>query len=145
MPAILAEIRWSVCISKFHRRLYVSFSRTDAGLWINHLFIWSNLNFLHNSKWITLPTLPCLVLYTFWANLLHSLNMWLIISSLSPYKLHLLFCCVLSILSLIWLVLMVLFCAAIRRDNVSDLRFSFLRHVQVYSCELLLIGCLKRP
>ena len=78
------------------------------------------------SLWITLPTQSCLVLYPFWATLLHSLNMWLIILSLSPHNLHLFFGCVLSILALIWLVLMVLFCAAIRRDLVSLLRFLFL-------------------
>ena len=32
-----AEIRWSVCISKSHRSLCVSFSRTGAGLCIYHL------------------------------------------------------------------------------------------------------------
>ena len=58
---LLAEIRWSVCISKSHRSLCVSFSRKGAGLCINHLFVWSNLNFLHVSQWITLPTQLCLV------------------------------------------------------------------------------------
>ena len=53
------------------------------------------------------------------ANLLHSLIMWLIVLFLSPHSLHFLFCWVLSILALIWWVLMVLFCAAIRRDSVS--------------------------
>ena len=67
----LAETRRSVCISKFQRSLCVSFSWTDAGLCIYHLFIWSNLNFLYNSQWITLPTQLCLVLYSFCANLLH--------------------------------------------------------------------------
>ena len=105
----LAEIRWSMRMSKSHRSLCVSFSRTDAGLCIYHLFVWSNLNFLHISLWITLPTQSCLVLYSFCANLLHSLIMWLIVSSLSPHSLHLLFCCVLSILALIWLVLVALF------------------------------------
>ena len=38
----LAEIRRSVCILKFHWSLCVSFSKTDAGLLIYHLFIWSN-------------------------------------------------------------------------------------------------------
>ena len=51
---LLAEIRWSVCISKSYRSLCVSFSRTDAGLCIYHLLVWSNLNFLHISQWITL-------------------------------------------------------------------------------------------
>ena len=73
---LLAEIRWSVCKSKSHRSLCVSFSRTDVRLCIYNLFVWSNLNFLHNSQWINLPTQPCLVLYSFSANLLHSLIMW---------------------------------------------------------------------
>ena len=89
-----AEIRGSICMSKYHWSLYVSFSRTDAGLCIYHLFIWSNLKFLQNSQWITLASHLCLVLYSFYANLLHSHIMWLMVSSLSPYNLHLLFCCV---------------------------------------------------
>ena len=36
----LAENKWSVCISKFKRILCVSFSRTDSGLCIYHLFVW---------------------------------------------------------------------------------------------------------
>ena len=104
-----AEIRWSVCMSKSHRRLCASFSRTGAGLCIYHLLVWSNLNFLHISQCITSPTQSCLVLYSFCANLLHSLIMWLMVSSLSQHNLHLLFCCVLSILALIWLVLSALF------------------------------------
>ena len=62
----------------------MSFSRTGAGLCIYHLLAWSNLNFFHISQWITLPIQSCLVLYSFCANLLHSLIMWLIVSSLSP-------------------------------------------------------------
>ena len=114
----LAEIKLSVCMSKSQRSLCVSFSRTDTGLCIYHLFVWSNLNVLHISRWITLSTQSCLVLYSFCANLLHSLIMWLVVSSLSPHNLHLLFCCVLSILALIWLVLLALFWAAIWRDSV---------------------------
>ena len=142
---VLAGIRWSVCMLKSHRSLCESFSRTDAGVCIYHLFVWSNWNFLHISQWITLPTQSCLSLYSFCANLLHSLIMWLIVSSLSPHSLHLLFCCVLSILALIWLVLMALSCAAIRRDSISLLRFPFLSQVQVFWCEMLFIRRLKRP
>ena len=120
------------------------FSRTDSGLCIYHLFVWSNLNFLYISQCITLPTLSGVVLYSFCANLLHSL-MWLMVSSLSPQSLHLLFCCVLSILTLIWLVLTALFCAAIRRDSDSLLKFPFLSQVQVLSCEMLFINRLKCP
>ena len=132
-------------MSKSRRSLCVSFSRTDAGLCIYHLFERSNLNFLHISEWITLPTQSCLVLYSFCANLLHSLIMRLMVSSLLPHNLHSLFCCVLSILALIWLVLMALFCAAIRRDSVFLLKFPFLSQVQVFLCEMLFISRLKRP
>ena len=102
-----------------------------------HLFLRSNLNFLHISLWITLPTQSCLVSYSFCANLLHLLIMWLLVSVLSLHNLHLLFCCVLSILALIGLVLMALFCAAIRRAYVSLLKFLFLSNVHVLSCEML--------
>ena len=142
---LLAEIRWSVCMSKSYRSLCVSFSRTGAGLYIYHLLVWSNLNFSQNSQWITLPTQSCLALYFFCANLLHSLIMWLIVSSLLSHSLRLLFCWVLSILALIWLVLMALSCAAIRRDSVSLLRLPFLSQVQVFWCEMLFISHLKRP
>ena len=116
---LLDGIRWSVCMLKSHRSLCVSFSRTGAGLCVFHLLVWSNLNFFHISRWITLLTQSCLALYSFCANLLHSLIMWLSVSSLLSHSLHLLFCCVLSILVLIWLILMALSCAATRRDSVS--------------------------
>ena len=116
---LLAGIRWCVCMLKSHRSLCVAFSRTGAGLCIYHLLVWSNLSLLHISQWITLPTQSCLGLYSLCANLLHSLIMWLMVSSLSPHSLYLLFCWVLSILALIWLVLMALSCADIRRDSVS--------------------------
>ena len=142
---LLAGIRWSVCMLKSYRSLCVAFSRTGAGLCIYHLLVWSNLSFLHISQWITLPTQSCLALYSLCANLLHSLIIWLMVSSLSPHSLHLLFCWVLSILALIWLVLMALSCAAIRRDSVSLLKFLFLSQVQVLSCKILFISRLKRP
>ena len=141
---LLAEIRWSVYMSKSQRRLCVSFSRTGAGLCVYHLLVWSNLNFLYFSQWITLATQSCLVLYSFCVNLLHSLIMWLIVSSLSLQSLHLLFCCVLSILALVWLVLMALSYAAIRRDSVFLLRILFFSLVQVFSYEMLFINRLKR-
>ena len=123
---LLNVVWWSVCILKSHRGLCVSFSRIGAGLCTYHLLVWSNLNFLHISQWITLQTQSCLAFYSYCANLLHSLIMWLTASSLSPHSQYLLFCCVLSILVLIWLVLMALACVATRRDSVSLLRFPFL-------------------
>ena len=95
---LLAEIKWSVCILKSPRSLCVSFLSRGAGLCIYNLLSWSNLNFLHISQWITLLTQSCLALNSFRASLLYSIIMWLMVSSLSPRNLHLLFCCVLSIL-----------------------------------------------
>ena len=46
--SLLAGIRWSVCISKSHRSLCESFSRTGAGLCIYHLLVWWNWNFFWN-------------------------------------------------------------------------------------------------
>ena len=106
---VLAEISWFTCTSKSHRSLRVSFSRTGIGLCIYHLLVWLNLNFFHVSQWITLPTQSCLVLYSFCANLLYSLIMWLMVSSLLLHNRHLLFCCVLSILVLILSLLLLLF------------------------------------
>ena len=62
---LLVEIRWSVWMSKSRWSL-------DGGLCIYHLFVWSNLNFLHISQWITLPSKSCLVLFSFCANFLYS-------------------------------------------------------------------------
>ena len=107
MSGRLAEIRWSVCISKSSWRVCVSFSRTDSGLCIYHLFVWSNFNFLHNSQWITWPTQSCLVLYSFcllcdwWFRLFHLITyiccfvvssiLALICPLVSPYEVVL--CC----------------------------------------------------
>ena len=54
ISSLRTEIWWSVCISKSHRSLWVSFSRTGSGLCIYHLLAWSNLNFLHISQFIHL-------------------------------------------------------------------------------------------
>ena len=135
----LAEIWWSVFIPKSQRTLSVSFSWRYSWLCINHLFVWSNINLLHNSLWITLPTQSGLVSYSFCDSLLHSLILWWIVLFLSLNNLHLLFCCILSILAFIWLVLKALFCPAIRRDSVSLLRFRLLSYAHVFSCEMSIV------
>ena len=92
------------------------------------------------------PVVSNLILFC--VNLLHSLTMWFMVSSQSPHNLHLLFCrkCMyICILTLIWLFLIALFCAAIRRDSVSLLRFPFFSHFHVFSWEMSLISRLKHP
>ena len=131
----LAEIWCFVCVLKSQRILWLSFFLTNYELCVYHLFVWSNLKFLHNSQWITLPTESWLVLYSFCDNLLHSL-IWLIISPLSPHNLHILFRCVLSILALIWRCFVLL---------LKEIQFAFLSHVNIFSCKMSLVSRLKGP
>ena len=51
----LAKTRWSIVILKPRSSLYISFSREDSRLYIYHLFVWPNSNFLHNSQWVISP------------------------------------------------------------------------------------------
>ena len=58
-PGRLAEIRWSVSISKSLRSLCVSFSRTDS------IICTVNFFFLHDSQWINFPTQTYLLLLSY--------------------------------------------------------------------------------
>ena len=124
------------CNSKSQGSLCVSFSRADTGLCLQYLFVWLNLNFLHNSLRITYPTQSCLVLYSFSANLLHSLIMWWDVSSQSPHNLHLPFCCVLSIL--------IYSCFDIVSPMFLSWGFPFFSLVHVFSYKISLVSRLKR-
>ena len=65
---ILVGIKWSVYIPKSQRIVWVSFSRTNSGLYIYHLVVWSGWYLLHNFQWITSSNQSCLVLYFFWVS-----------------------------------------------------------------------------
>ena len=93
---LLAEIRWSVCVTKSLRSLSALFSRIDPGLCMYHFFVWLNLNFL-----LIFLVHPFVSSLTFLLPhiLPHSLIMWLMFSSLSPHNIYFLFCCILSILT----------------------------------------------
>ena len=84
--SLLTRIVRSVCISKSQIILWVPFTRTDSGLYVYYLLVWTNVNLLYNFKWITFPTLSCRVLYFFGTCWLHSLIMWLNILSLSLHE-----------------------------------------------------------
>ena len=96
----LAEMRWSVCISKSQGSLCVSSPRTDSGLCICHLFVWSNLKILSQFlvDHLLHPVVFCFIL--FFADLLYSLIMWLIVSS----QHHIIYVCIyiVSCLFLLW-------------------------------------------
>ena len=89
---------------------------------------------------LSFPFLLGLVLLLCWL----TATAYYVISSLSfsPHYLHLLFCFVLSI-SL--LVLMTLFCAALRRNSISNIRFPFRFLIQALSCEISPVSRLKCP
>ena len=91
LSGCLAEICWSVCISKSKRNVCVSLSKMDSRLYVYHLFSWSNLNLFSQFQvdHLTHPVMSSLL--HFCTNLMFSLIMWLMISSLSPNNLHLLF------------------------------------------------------
>ena len=91
------------------------------------------------------PTLHSyLDLYSRCAYIPLSLFIWLIVSSSSPYNQHLLFFrLVCSYLT--YLILMMLFCAAIWRDSVSLLKYPFFNDVQLSSCKISLVCCSKCP
>ena len=57
----LAGIRRSVRILKSLEILCASLTKTDSGLGMYHLVVWSNFNFFENSQWLTFPTQSCLV------------------------------------------------------------------------------------
>ena len=65
-------------------------------------------------QWISFPIQSYLLLQFFCASLLHSLRIWLTISSLSLRSLHCPLYCVLTIFALIQLLLMTLFWVAIK-------------------------------
>ena len=94
-PGRLVENRWLVCYPKSERTLCVSFSRTDSGFSIYRWLVWSKLNF---SQSILSPS-SRVVSYTLFV-LIYSLIIRSIVSSLSLQNLHMLFCCMLSILAL---------------------------------------------
>ena len=57
----LAEIRY-LLVSQNPIGVCVTFSGTDVGFCLYHLFVWSDFSSWHNSQWITLPTHLCKVL-----------------------------------------------------------------------------------
>ena len=77
---------------------------------------------------ITFPSQSYTFLFFFSASVLHLLILWLSVSSQSPYIIPLIFCYVWSIFGLIYLVFMVIFCAAINRDRVFLFMCPFRNH-----------------
>ena len=137
---LLVGIRWSVCMLKSHRSLCVSFSRRGARLCIYHLLVWSNLNFLHISQWIILPTQSCLALYSL-CELICCIRLLCDWSFRLCHHIVYIYCFVASYLFTLWYdwFLWRLSFAAIRRDSVSLLRFPFLSQVEIIIIIIIII------
>lgn len=106
----------------------------DFSQLLYHFAFRANPYFLHTSQWIFFPTQSCLLLYTFWANLPHSLTAWITVSSAFPRNLYLLVFSVYSFLvtcsyATITRVLVSHFRYSVLTDS-TDLRTSFLGSVK---------------
>ena len=95
-----------------------------------------------NSQWIIFPTQSYLLLYSFWANLLHSLNCF--ISPITEPTLAILLLIINFSFYIISLYGIILYCY-INRDLVSLFNFLLLSYIQVISCPVPLVCCLKYP
>ena len=124
MSGLLAVIKRSVCTVNSQSVLHESCSMT-ASDWCSYHF---DLTWIPISQWICLPTQSCLLLYSLWASLGHSLTMWLIVSSALLHILHFACSCYLSIFPLITLVRMACSWAANIKLSVSRFRVPFLNH-----------------
>ena len=120
VPVGTKNLKW------FHQSIF------KHGIWfvLIPLVVRSKFSLLHNSLKFTFATQLLQVLYFYSACLLHSLRLWIVVSSVSSKHRQLGFCCVLSTLTLTLLVYMALCRAAIIRAS-----FSFLR---LHCLELLL-------
>ena len=150
--SLFLDVYYKVWSSRWDQviRLYLKIPEKFVCLILQNRYWVVHIPFVRKVKFHLLAQFPVdhhthSVIYSFCANLLQSLIMLLIVSCQSPHKKHLLFRCVLSILALIWLVLMALFCTAICWDSVSLLRFNFPSHVHVFPCEISRVSRLKRP
>ena len=86
---LLCSIFWSVWIGKSHSNLHASDSYSGFGSWSCQFREQSKPNFWQSLQWTHFPTWSSLQpLYSFWANLSHSITMRLTVSFRSRHILH---------------------------------------------------------
>ena len=142
---LLPYISWSVCTVKSHSILHLSFSITTSSLCLYYLSFSSIPYFLHIFQWILVPNQSCHLLYSFWANLLHSFNTWFTLSSAFPHILHLLFSWVLSIFDFMLLYLIACFYAVIIKTSVVLFKPPFLSNPHRSSFALPIVCLISCP
>ena len=127
MSGLLWSILWSVSILKSHSIL--------VSLWfLNRLRrvvtpLWALIKAISFTQ-LPVNDMRYLIVYCFWASILHSAVMWLMVSSLSPHSPHIGEMLRLTIVALTLLVLRAWSWAAITRPSVSF--FSFLSFFPSY-------------
>ena len=142
---ILLCISWSLCSVKSHSNLHLSFFSPISGL-CSHYFSFTYIpHFLHISQWIFAPNQSCCLLYSFWANSLHSLNTWFTLSSAFPQILQLQLSEVLSIFFCMLLVLVPYSCVAIMKAFIVLLKHPLLSHLHPSSVTLAIVCLINCP
>ena len=123
----LAEIRWSVCILKSYS-IFLRVILKD-GFRVVHILLVRMVKFKFLAQF-PVDHIPHAFVFSlilsFFANPLYSLITWLSISSLSPHNLQSLFCCVLSIFTLTYFVLIAFFLLLLEEIPSHFLGFPFL-------------------
>ena len=122
------------------RILYIWFSRTNSGLCIYHLSLWSNFNLLHNSQWITFPTQSFILFMPVYS--IHLCDLLFELCHLLIYTT----CYFVYYLFLLWHNWFLwYYFVLLLRNTISFLWFPFLSHVQVISCVISFVCLLKYP
>ena len=138
MSGLLCSIVWSVWIGKSHSTSHSSDSYTGFGSWSCQFREQSKPNFWRSLELTHLPTWSSLQpLYSFWANLSHSVTMCLMVSSCSRHILHNGDISSPSILFIILLVHNAWSWAAVMRPSVSFFKTPFPSQSQVSAFDLV--------
>lgn len=86
MSGQFCSILWSVWIGKSYSNVRFSDSSTGFGSCSYQFWKQSKPKFWQNLQWTHLPILSCLQpLFSFWADFVHFVTMWLMVSSRSPH------------------------------------------------------------
>lgn len=132
MFGLSCSILLSVWIGKSHSSLLSCDSSTGFDSWSYQCWKQSKPKFWQSLLWMHLPIWSCLQpLFSFWANFLHFVTMWLMVYSRSPHIPHNGDISSPSILFLILLALNAWSRAVIMRPSVSIVETPILRQSQV--------------
>ena len=137
---LLRCIWWSVCTVKPHSILHLF----TSGLCLYHFSFTSFPYFVLIFQWIFVLNQSFHLFYSFWDNLLHSLNTWFTLSSAFPHILYLFLSWVLSIFAFMLLVFIACPCAAIIKASFVLFNHPFLSYLHRSSLALPIVRLINR-